>query len=577
MQKGCVEASASIKRAERGGKEGQGVIEVGSDRETFTASGHSRFVVVVAAGGRGSNGGVEEAARRAWEKERSEATSWTFVPEMRTKDDGSGRHKQDTTARSGPPGSALAMRIIIGWRASPDAVQAAKAILQVPPCYFAGTYPDVDKCVHGRFTRLARYTILSQFILSSVLYPVRILPPRFGWVPAKQHGGTCKIAFASTGVFRSAQEPRMGAGGCMPVGSLRKLVILPIGRTRSTSSRPRWSGDRARLFWAINMTIIMRCPHPPVTPERRTVEASVVLPLPIPSAGMSWPGSCWNAKRAALGAEKHAESVPDAFLVSIVKHNFILGSTPPPSTSDKSHASRLPNLRRLPLNLLRSPAFALTCSKPPPMALDSTTLHNKYNLLNLSISSSTKISSRTTAITKHLSSQNSDSKENKKALIALTAPSKTASKSISIAEISKREFLAKGEKCFQYNALSSKMVEMPRKGHVEDEEEDDDDDEAFELLHEKDEDDERMVKRKRKVPVLTIYLAKSSVKDVTRVTGWDGSVWMRADFFGEGSKLEKHLHTLIKVLSSTPGPTCRFWYGFYHMLLLRTHRSYTHG
>lgn len=146
------------------------------------------------------------------------------------------------------------------------------------------------------------------------------------------------------------------------------------------------------------------------------------------------------------------------------------------------------------------------------MAVDENALRNRYNLVNLSVSSSTQISSRTSAVAKHLES---NGEEGKITIVALTAASKAASKLISIAEIAKRDFVAQGEKVFQYNALSSKMVEMPRKPQRRLGEDADESDDAFEVMGEKN--DDGMIKRK--VPVLTIYIARAPVKELRTAYG----------------------------------------------------------
>ena len=132
--------------------------------------------------------------------------------------------------------------------------------------------------------------------------------------------------------------------------------------------------------------------------------------------------------------------------------------------------------------------------------------------MNLSVSSSTQISSRTSAVAKHLESNGEGGKTT---IVALTAASKASSKLISIAEIAKRELVAKGVKIFQYNALSSKMVEMPRKSRRKVGEDADESDDAFEVMGEQE--DNGMIKRK--VPVMTIYLAKTPVKELKTAYG----------------------------------------------------------
>ncbi|KXT18207.1 hypothetical protein AC579_2914 [Pseudocercospora musae] len=143
------------------------------------------------------------------------------------------------------------------------------------------------------------------------------------------------------------------------------------------------------------------------------------------------------------------------------------------------------------------------------MALDENALRSTYNLVNLSVSSSTQISTRTAAVARHLRD------ECKTTIVALTAASRAATKSISIAEIAKRDFDANGEKIFQYNALACKMLEMPRKPRRKLGEHADESDDAFEVVRENDQD--AMIKRK--LPVLTIYLARTPVKELSTAYG----------------------------------------------------------
>ena len=100
----------------------------------------------------------------------------------------------------------------------------------------------------------------------------------------------------------------------------------------------------------------------------------------------------------------------------------------------------------------------------------------------------------------------------------MTAKSRSANKLVSIVEIAKRELLSKGVKCFQYNVLSSQMIEIERKTKVPvdsvdagaakqgDEESDD----TFEVM----DSGNGTGPKKRSVPIMTTYLSSSPVKEL---------------------------------------------------------------
>jgi hypothetical protein len=97
----------------------------------------------------------------------------------------------------------------------------------------------------------------------------------------------------------------------------------------------------------------------------------------------------------------------------------------------------------------------------------------------------------------------------------LVAQSRWANKLISIVEIAKRDLEAKGVKVFQYNALSSEIVEIERKPRPKGvgaapaaEEGDASEDEAFQTMGA----GEEGGLKKRAVPVMTTYLTTQPVK-----------------------------------------------------------------
>lgn len=141
------------------------------------------------------------------------------------------------------------------------------------------------------------------------------------------------------------------------------------------------------------------------------------------------------------------------------------------------------------------------------MAVDEDALATKYNVTKLSVASGTQVSSRVSAIVAKLGS--SSQTDSKPTILCLTAKAKAANKLISVVEIGKRELATKGIKCFQYNVLSSQMIEIDRQPSKAGD--GDEDEAAFETM-----DGATTVgtKKKRNVPVLTIYLASRSIEEL---------------------------------------------------------------
>lgn len=146
------------------------------------------------------------------------------------------------------------------------------------------------------------------------------------------------------------------------------------------------------------------------------------------------------------------------------------------------------------------------------MAVDSDALSAKYNVLSLSVISSTAISNRTSALIQHLKSPASDSKPT---LVALHAKAQVANKLISIVEIAKRDLKESDRKIFQYNALGSELIESkPSENRSLSEDED-----AFEPMNQK--------PTVRNMPTMTTYLSLSSIKELKDAYGyveWKSSI-----------------------------------------------------
>jgi hypothetical protein len=155
------------------------------------------------------------------------------------------------------------------------------------------------------------------------------------------------------------------------------------------------------------------------------------------------------------------------------------------------------------------------------MSVDETFLAQNNDFSKLKVISSTQISNRVTAVTSKL---NVSSTDGKPTIVALTAKAKDANKLISIIEIAKRELAAAGTEVFQYNALGSEMVEIPRvktsKGKFpiagKEVDEGDESDDAFEAMGAAD----GGGMKRRLLPTMTTYLSTTSSKELRTAYGY---------------------------------------------------------
>lgn len=150
------------------------------------------------------------------------------------------------------------------------------------------------------------------------------------------------------------------------------------------------------------------------------------------------------------------------------------------------------------------------------------TLDNKYNVLRLGVLSSHQVSSRTAAVIKHLSENESDN-DKKPAICCLHAQARVANKLITIVEIAKRELASFKIGLHQYNVLSSEVITLKKQPTVRSEKEEnggdgdgadqseDGEPDAFQTMEEKE--------KIRAVPVLTIYLSSAAVKELKQAHG----------------------------------------------------------
>ena len=159
---------------------------------------------------------------------------------------------------------------------------------------------------------------------------------------------------------------------------------------------------------------------------------------------------------------------------------------------------------------------------------EDTSLTSKYNLVKLSVRSSTQITKRVSAVISNLETTSTGGKA---VIVALSAKSRVAGKLISIVEVAKRDLAGKGIKCFQYNALRSEMVEIdrtPRKavanndvGNTREVNDGSDSDDAFETLS-----TQPAGTKKRLVPVMTVYLSATSVSELKARYGYVSPVYL---------------------------------------------------
>ncbi|KAK5718085.1 hypothetical protein LTR17_015873 [Elasticomyces elasticus] len=154
------------------------------------------------------------------------------------------------------------------------------------------------------------------------------------------------------------------------------------------------------------------------------------------------------------------------------------------------------------------------------MVFDEESLTQTFELTKSRVISSTSVAVRTSAVIATLSRPAAKG-DKKPAIACLTAEAKVASKLVSVVEIAKRDLATKGIKCFQYNALGSHVIDVPRErrkpggkeagktgeGDVEDED-------AFQTMA-----DPMGATKKRSVPTMTIYLSPVSVKELRAAYG----------------------------------------------------------
>lgn len=132
-----------------------------------------------------------------------------------------------------------------------------------------------------------------------------------------------------------------------------------------------------------------------------------------------------------------------------------------------------------------------------------------HDLLEINVQGSHQISTRVTFVLSNLAQSNEK-------VVALTAQSTAINKLISIVEIVKRQRKSESTSTFQYNALSTKLIDIPRP------KQDDTDPKEGNISDAASEDfdnGEISQTKKRSVPVMTVYLANQSLKDLRQQYG----------------------------------------------------------
>ncbi|KAF2769645.1 hypothetical protein EJ03DRAFT_327252 [Teratosphaeria nubilosa] len=150
------------------------------------------------------------------------------------------------------------------------------------------------------------------------------------------------------------------------------------------------------------------------------------------------------------------------------------------------------------------------------MAIDGNDLLTRFTVITLSVHQSSQISDRTSKIISKLGGAGE-----KPVLVCMKAKSKAASKLISIVEIARRELKTRNVRCYQYNVLTSELVDVPRDpkkqscdDQVNGNEDNDGSDAAFETMGAPMGDT-----KKRNVPLMTVYLSQQPVRELRNQYG----------------------------------------------------------
>lgn len=156
------------------------------------------------------------------------------------------------------------------------------------------------------------------------------------------------------------------------------------------------------------------------------------------------------------------------------------------------------------------------------MTADDTLSPQKYELVKLSVASGTQIATRAADVVKNLRQASATGKP---VVVSLSTRSRNANKLISIVEIAKRELKAQDVHVFQYNALSSEMIQIERQpkqcdgsahaGADKIGEKSDGSGDAFETMGA----ETLEGTKQRLIPVMTTYLSTASIKELKAKLG----------------------------------------------------------
>jgi len=133
----------------------------------------------------------------------------------------------------------------------------------------------------------------------------------------------------------------------------------------------------------------------------------------------------------------------------------------------------------------------------------------KHALITSKVISSHAITKKASAVINHLRAQRADGKT---AVYCFRAQSSVVNKLISIVEIAKRELLKDNTRIYQYNALCAQTITVKgRAATANDQDNAEGDSDAFQTMAEPD--------KTRKAPVLSVYLARASIKKLKDLYG----------------------------------------------------------
>jgi len=151
-----------------------------------------------------------------------------------------------------------------------------------------------------------------------------------------------------------------------------------------------------------------------------------------------------------------------------------------------------------------------------------------FNVLSLSILSSSQISNRASLVVDHLARNHGS--DDTPPLCKLHAKAKVANKLISVVEIAKRDLKTKGQKVYQYSSLASETITLEQndsnsisKTSSTVSQDPGADDDSFQTMEPR--------AKIRNVPVMTVVLAARAIPGLKSAIGYD---WISEDLLRFG-------------------------------------------